>query len=201
MYNPIRTAEHLDRIDKRRSELKGQITGLLSSSPNLVCEFGCGHGHFLTAYAAAHPDRRCLGLDISRERIARANRKRDRAKLANLHFVHADAGDFLDVLPSAITFSEIYILFPDPWPKRRHEKNRLMQPAFLQAVTQRAGEGARLYFRTDYEPYFRATESLVSRHPDWQMMDGPWPFEQVTVFQSRAAHHFSLAARRRADRP
>jgi len=201
MDNPIRTAEHISRVSQRRKNLQEQVASLLPPTACFVCEFGCGHGHFLAAYAAAYPERLCLGLDISRERIARANRKRERAKLTNLHFVHADAGDFLDALPAGTTCSEIYMLFPDPWPKRRHEKNRLMQPEFLQAVTRRAGEGARLYFRTDYEPYFRDAESLLCRHPGWQMVAGPWPFEQVTVFQSRAASHFSLAARRQVPQP
>ncbi len=197
MYNPARTAEHINRIDKRRSDLQSQVAGLFLPSTQLVCEFGCGHGHFLAAYASAHPESQCVGLDISRERIERADRKRDRAKLANLRFVHADAGDFLGALPAGTTFSEIYILFPDPWPKRRHHKNRLMQPDFLENITRRAGEGARLYFRTDYEPYFREVELLLGAHPSWQLLAGPWPFEQVTVFQSRAPHHFSLAASRR----
>jgi|ERR1035437_1481648 tRNA (guanine-N7-)-methyltransferase len=201
MDNPLRTAEHLACITKRRSDLQEEITGILPPAAKFVCEIGCGHGHFLAAYAAAHPERLCVGLDISAERIGRAIRKRDRAKLANLHFIHAEARDFLDALPAKTTLSDLYILFPDPWPKRRHHKNRLMQPDFLHTVAQRAGQGARLYFRTDYEPYFREAESLLDRHPDWKIAGGAWPFEQVTVFQSRAAHHYSLIARPRAAGP
>ena len=169
MDNPIRTAEHLDRVTKRRKDLRNAIAVLLPPSADFVCEIGCGHGHFLAAYAAAHPDRLCVGIDISRERIDRAIRKRDRAKLANLHFIHAEARDFLDALPAKATLSDLYVLFPDPWPKRRHHKNRLLQPEFLHAVAERAGQGARLYFRTDYEPYFRAAESLIASHPDWKI--------------------------------
>jgi tRNA (guanine-N7-)-methyltransferase len=198
MENPVRTAEHLARIKQRRSDLQDKITAMLPRGAIFVCEIGCGHGHFLTAYASAHPTRLCVGVDISGERIGRALRKRDRAKLANLYFIQADAGDFLDALPPKITLSDLYILFPDPWPKRRHHKNRLLQPEFLHVVAQRAGRGARLYFRTDYEPYFRDTESLITRHPNWEIVAEPWPFEHVTVFQSRAAQHSSLIARPRA---
>lgn len=200
MENHLRTAEHLARITKRRSDLQEEIAGILPPTANFVCEVGCGHGHFLAAYAAAHPDRLCVGLDISGERIGRAIRKRDRAKLSNLHFIHAEARDFLDALPVKITLSDLYILFPDPWPKRRHHKNRLLQPDFLHAVARKAGKGARLYFRTDYEPYFREAESLLDRHPDWKLAAGTWPFEQVTVFQSRAVHHYSLIAQQRSAR-
>ena len=197
MDNPIRTAEYLARLSKRRCDLHGQITGLLPPDAHFVCEFGCGHGHFLAAYATAHPDQLCIGLDISGERIARAIRKRDRAKLANLHFIHAEARDFMDCLPPDTTLADVYILFPDPWPKRRHHKNRLLESDFLEIVARRAGQGTRLFFRTDYEPYFREAESLLQQHPAWEITPGAWPFEQVTVFQSRAARHYSLTARRR----
>src|SRR5476651_1270177 len=96
MENPLRTAEHVARISKRRSDLQSEIGALLPPKAEIVCEIGCGHGHFLAAYAAAHPDQICVGLDISGERIARAVRKRDRARLANLHFIHAEANEFLD---------------------------------------------------------------------------------------------------------
>ena len=201
MENPLRTAEHIARINKRRSDLQNKIADLVPATAKVVCEFGCGHGHFLAAYAAAHPNQLCVGLDISAERIARAVRKRDRAKLANLHFIHAEAGDFLDALPPKVTFSDIYILFPDPWPKRRHHKNRLLQPDFLHAVAGRAGKGARLCFRTDFEPYFREAEALFDRHPNWKHSAEAWPFEHVTVFQSRAAQHYSAVARVRSPRP
>jgi len=195
MENPIRTAEHLARITQRRSDLQERLAAILPRGSNFVCEIGCGHGHFLAAYAAAHPDQICIGIDLSGERIVRGMRKRDRAKLANLHFIQAESGVFLDALPQKTTISDLFVLFPDPWPKRRHHKNRLLQPDFLKVVAKRAGQGARLCFRTDYEPYFRDTESLLSRQPGWEVVAEPWPFEQVTVFQSRAAHHFSLIAR------
>ena len=197
MENPVRTAEHLARINLRRSELQEKLSAILPAASSFVCEIGCGHGHFLAAYAAAHPDRLCVGLDFSGERIDRAVRKRDRAKLANLYFIQAESGVFLDALPQKTTFSDLFVLFPDPWPKRRHQKNRLLQPEFLQVVAKRAGQGARLCFRTDYEPYFRDTETLIAGHADWEITGEPWPFEHVTVFQSRAAQHYSLIARPR----
>lgn len=200
MDNPARTAAHLARITQRFNDLEKIVAGILPPGTSFVCELGCGHGHFLTAYAAANPDRLCLGLDISGERIDRALRKRNRAKLSNLHFIQAEARAFLEALPPKTSFTDLYILFPDPWPKRRHHKNRLLQSDFLHAAAEHAGKGARLFFRTDDEPYFRATESLIEHHPKWQLADDPWPFEQTTVFQSRASQHHSLIARLRATR-
>jgi tRNA (guanine-N7-)-methyltransferase len=183
-------------VEQRSRTLELKLQELLPANAKIVWEVGCGHGHFLTAYAAAHPEQLCVGIDIVRDRIQRAARKRNRARLPQLHFLLAEAQEFLTALPPGIQFSAIYILFPDPWPKRRHHKNRLMQPAFLDALVKRVGEGTRLYFRTDYEPYFAEVSNLVRGHKCWACIEEPWPFEQETVFQARASRYLSFVARR-----
>ena len=195
---PSRMAEHASRIAERRVALRETLAQIIPEGSSFVWEVGCGHGHFLTAYAAAHPGTRCIGIDIAAERIARAQRKRERARLANLHFVRAGAGDFLAVMPKGARFAAIFILFPDPWPKRRHGDKRVMKPEFLSAAAASAAEGARLYFRTDHEPYFLEACAVVRAHPDWRACDPPaWPFEEPTVFQQLAPRYFSLVAARR----
>lgn len=201
MDNPARTAKYLALMQTRRRELRDRLVPILPVNTLFVWEIGCGHGHFLTAYARAHPTELCVGIDLATERIVRANRKRDRAKLGNLHFLQAEARLFLETLPPGALCSRIFILFPDPWPKLRHHKHRIMQPDFLSAVAQRTGEGARLYFRTDHEPYFRDTQSILRDHPDWSVTDEVWLFEHETVFQSRAPIFHSFVAKPRLPRP
>lgn len=191
---PSRSVEYFARAGERRTSLRTTLAALVQPSQSFVWEAGCGHGHFLTAYAATHPASPCIGVDIARDRIVRATRKRDRAKLSHLHFVLADALDFLEALPVEATFSAVFILFPDPWPKRRHHKNRLLQVDFLDRAFKRAGQGARLYFRTDHEPYFSEVAATIRTHSKWKLVDEPWPFELVTVFQARAASYHSLVA-------
>jgi tRNA (guanine-N7-)-methyltransferase len=194
-----RTEEHVGRVHQRRIVLKAHLAELLPGPTKVVCEVGCGHGHFLTAYAAAHPTETCIGVDIMRDRIARAHRKAHRAKLARLHFMVADASEFLDALPATAVLSSIYVLFPDPWPKRRHHKHRLLQPSFLDLLATRAEEGGRLYFRTDYDPYFTDALRTVSAHGQWRVVDQSWPFELETVFQARAEKYHSFVAVRRPN--
>ncbi len=195
---PIRILEHTSRIAERREALRGALLGIIPLDSRFVWEVGSGHGHFLAAYAAMHPTERCVGVDIASDRIARALRKRERARLANLHFIHADADDFLAVIPENARFTAIFILFPDPWPKRRHNKNRVIKPGFLSAAAALAGKGTGLYFRTDHEPYFREAAAAIRDHADWQESDpAAWPFEEASVFQKRAERHFSLVAMRR----
>ena len=189
---------HLAELASRRVALGAELARFIPSGASLVLELGCGHGHFLAAYAAAHRDRLCVGVDQDVDRIRRASRKQARARLANLHFVRAEARMSLETLPPGSTLSAIYVLFPDPWPKRRHHKNRLLQPDFLRELAAKAGEGALLCFRTDYEPYFREVEAWLRGDPGWNLApEVPWPFEEPTVFQNRASGHHSLVAMRR----
>jgi tRNA (guanine-N7-)-methyltransferase len=186
---------HASFISKRRSDLRDECAAFLKPDSEFVLEVGCGHGHFLTAFAEKHPDVLCVGIDLILDRIARAERKRMRAKLPNLHFVRAEARDFLASIPEGARFSAIYMLFPDPWPKRRHHKHRLLESAFLRAVAQRAGQGVRFYFRTDHEPYFVDAKATFEAHPDWDpTLSAEWPFELPTIFQQKAAHFRSLVA-------
>jgi tRNA (guanine-N7-)-methyltransferase len=158
-------------------------------------EVGSGHGHYLTAYAAAHPSRFCLGIDIMSERLVRSERKRHRARLPNLAFVHASADSFLTALPDDVLIEDIMILFPDPWPKRRHHKHRLIQPEFLLSLAAKTLPGARLCLRTDSAEYFATARSAIAGHAAWAINpQAPWPFELPTVFQSRASAYDSLIA-------
>ena len=190
---------HLALIAQRRTDLRVALGRVLPPKAHFLCEIGSGHGHFLTAYAAAHPGDLCIGIDLIGERIERATRKRDRAKLTNLHFFHAEAHDFLSALPADAGICAIIVLFPDPWPKRRHHKNRLLQPAFLDTLATRAGQGTRLYFRTDHRGYFAQATAVLAAHPLWRIDPAtPWIFETETVFQARAPTYHSLVAGRTA---
>lgn len=181
---------------ERRSALVAQMDAALPMAADIVWELGSGHGHFLTAYAQAHPNDHCVGIDLIGERVDRALRKKHRARLHNLEFVRAEAGLFLDVLPPRLRIKRAFILFPDPWPKARHHKHRIVSADFLHALAPRATSDCRVYFRTDFVPYFESGRSVFAAHRDWQIVDESWPFEFETVFQSRAGRHHSLVARR-----
>ena len=199
MLNPTpstngRTVEYRARMERRRIGLINRIAHIPAFPQGITLEIGSGHGHFLVAYAQANMDRSCIGVDIVSERVARAIRKRDRAKLPNLQFIHADARLFLEVLPADRPLSEIFLLFPDPWPKQRHHKHRIIQPSFLTALADRAGKGARLFFRTDFRPYFDDAMATLRQHSRWELREEAWPFEYETVFQQRAPDYQSMIA-------
>lgn len=160
----------------------------------LTLEIGCGHGHWLVDFADAFPERQCLGIDIVGDRIERANRKKERAELENARFLRGEAMEVLDAIPEQVILKEVFILFPDPWPKKRHWKNRLFGSRFLDELAARSKTGARCYFRTDHEDYFAWAEEVVAEQTSWwRDPNFIWPFERETVFQSRAESYRSLA--------
>lgn len=192
------SAEYLGILANRRAVLARELEVALEGVTEFVWELGCGHGHYLTAYAESHLAQRCIGIDIVGERIERARRKSARARLPNLHFLHTDARSFLHTLPPDRRISHAFILFPDPWPKSRHHKHRILQPYFLDELALHATAACQLSFRTDFAPYYEAARNTISGHRNWQLSDLPWPYEAETVFQNRASQHYSLVARRRA---
>ncbi len=195
---PVLGARYLEVIAERRRDLVACCTRILPRPGTHVLEIGSGHGHFLTAYAAQHPDRVCVGIDLLGDRVERAERKQVRAKLNNLHFVQAELSLYLECLPAGAELRDIFVLFPDPWPKLRHHKHRLIKPSILRLLAASAAVDCRLYFRTDFLPYYDASVGVFGESADWQIVAEPWPFEFETVFQSRAPAHYSLVARRRA---
>jgi tRNA (guanine-N7-)-methyltransferase len=198
-------AVHAARLAALRAELAVQVT----KQATLTLEIGCGHGHFLAAYAAAPAQvgEFCVGVDILPDRLLRAARKTERVGLAaRFAWVRAEATLFLEALDAegaATRFGRVFILFPDPWPKRRHWKNRLMQPTFLSALAARMAQGAELCFRSDHTHYFHYAQACAAMHPCFALASdavAAWPFEEPTVFQARAEEaakgHRSFVARR-----
>lgn len=194
------TPEFLEYISQRRAALRAELAAVMPAKGAIVLELGSGHGHFLARYAAENPARLCVGVDVIGERIARAQRKSNRAKLANCHFIRAEARELIESLSPGVTFAETWVLFPDPWPKKRHHKNRLLQPEFFEFLAGRVEQGSRLYFRTDHAEYFSFVADFLPKLKTWQPAAGaPWPMEQETVFQARAPAYQSLVAIRTAN--
>jgi tRNA (guanine-N7-)-methyltransferase len=195
-FHPGAKPEFVHRVESRLEQLRTELPPVLPTPPAAITlEIGCGHGHFLTRFAEAHPERFCLGVDILSDRLERANKKRNRAGLTNVRFHKVEAVELLECLPPGITFEEVFLLFADPWPKKRHHKNRLVRADFLEALAARMAPGGRFYFRTDHAGYFADGREVLEQHPCWKIVpDAPWPFEEPTVFQLKAPAYQSLVA-------
>ena len=174
---------------KERIRLFGEEC--LSTIPNgsladgLTLEIGCGHGHWLTAYSESNPNEPCIGIDLITKRIEKSNRKRERLDLPYLFFFKTEAKEFLENLPDSLILKRTVLLFPDPWPKKRHHKRRLIQRPFLDLLAARSVLNAELCFRTDHQDYFSWAVDQVNCIDSWRIdYKATWPFEHETFFQN-----------------
>jgi tRNA (guanine-N7-)-methyltransferase len=131
------------------------LAGLFGRDAPRTLEIGFGNGENLAALAAARPERDFLGVEVHRPGVGRLLLSLEAAGLANVRIVCHDAVDVLEQQLAPGSLEEILILFPDPWPKKRHHKRRLIQPAFVALLASRLGAGGVLRLATDWEPYAR----------------------------------------------
>mgnify|MGYP001819669195 CR=1 FL=1 len=188
--------EIYQKILEKREALKQTLDEKLANTDTITLEIGCGHGHFLSAYGEAFPHDTCIGIDVNKGRIYKALRNADRAMLENVAFYDCDSMEFLALLPEHVQIAKTWILYPDPWPKKRHFKNRIIQTDFLNQLADKAAKASQLFLRSDYQPYLEWTQQLIEESEDWQLEeDFVWPEVAVTVFQELTKNkHYSLAA-------
>ena len=190
-------ARELEKQRIRKEALQAECKSVLEGVDRILFEAGCGHGHWLTDYAEDTPGQMCIGIDLISLRIRKGLAKRDKRGLKNLHFIKAELGEFLEVLPERVRFDQTVLLFPDPWPKAKHHRRRMVQPGFLTEVAKRTDAGGTFCFRSDDRPYFDWTIEHLQDHPDWEIdPDAQWPYERETYFQSLMDEYFSVIAKR-----
>jgi tRNA (guanine-N7-)-methyltransferase len=123
-------------------------------------EIGFGNGENLARMAAQHPERDYLGIEVHRPGVGRLLLGLEELQLTNVRVVCHDAVEVLACHIPPGSLNEVVILFPDPWPKKRHHKRRLVQGAFLELVAERLAPGGTLRIATDWHPY--ADEMLAA---------------------------------------
>ncbi len=124
-----------------------------SRTAPLGVEIGFGTGQALLDWGAAVPEWNLVGVEVYQPGIGALLRGRGERELENLLVIEDDANHALTELFEPESIAEVRIFFPDPWPKRRHHKRRLIQPAFVTLLTSRLVEGGRLSLATDWEDY------------------------------------------------
>jgi tRNA (guanine-N7-)-methyltransferase len=117
-------------------------------------ELGCGDGSFLTEHARRNPERGFIGVERLLGRLRKLERKAQRLGLPNVRGVQIEAGYFLQYLVPSGSLVAVHVYFPDPWPKRRHRRRRLVNEGFAAAARRALGAGGRVYVRTDDADYF-----------------------------------------------
>ena len=116
-------------------------------------EIGFGNGESLVALAQAHPDEDFLGIEVHRPGVGHLMLRAESLELGNIRVVCRDAVETLSrQLPDA-SLAAVLLYFPDPWPKKRHHKRRIVQPAFVAQVARKLEPGGRFRLATDWQHY------------------------------------------------
>jgi tRNA (guanine-N7-)-methyltransferase len=144
-----------------------------------VLEIGPGRGDFLLSTAEAHPELRFVAVELGKKRHPKLIQRAQKRGLTNLLFIHGDARLVLPRFFEAETFGAAVVLFPDPWPKRRHAFNRLLQPEFLVELARVLRPGGHLYLKSDVESYIGWVEEQVAHLPHFRIVEDNWPWEPV----------------------
>jgi tRNA (guanine-N7-)-methyltransferase len=131
----------------------------------LVVEIGFGMGDATAAVARASPGVDFIGVEVHPPGVGSLLRKIDEHGLSNLRVVQHDAVQVLQAMIRPDSLAGAMLFFPDPWPKKRHHKRRLIQPLFVALLASRLAHGATLHCATDWEPYAQQMLQVLSAEP------------------------------------
>ena len=159
----VRAARLYDPPDYFRPLHKTEIFSASPERPDapLEIDVGCGDGGFLLDLAAAHPERNFLGLEKLLGRARKVVRQAARRGLTNVKALQIDSPYAVRHLLPPGGISRLHLLFPDPWPKAKHAKNRLVQPTFCQDVHRLLRPGGEWLFKTDHPEYFAEAVATI----------------------------------------
>ena len=177
----------------------------------LVVDVGFGRGEFLMELAREDPTTAFLGIEYSFKRVLKMARRLARSDLVNLRLVEASAELVVgERLPDA-SVSCFWINFPDPWPKKRHHRRRLIQPRFVRALARCLVPGGELHVATDHLGYAGWIDEVLAAEPALENAWAPEPFRRSANDRPSTAYELEWRAkghpfhffwyRRRSDAP
>ena len=137
------------------------LDALFGRSAPRMLEIGFGAGEALLEYAAAHPEVDCIGIEVHRPGVGHLLLGVEAANLRNLRVICHDAVEVLQQQLAPASIALAHIFFPDPWPKKRHHKRRLIQPPFVELLAQAIAPGGTLRLATDWEQYAQHMREVI----------------------------------------
>jgi tRNA (guanine-N7-)-methyltransferase len=210
-------SEQYDLIVLSASDNRGNLPRLLYELPSVVerlnlnnifpcnqpleVELGSGDASFLVEYARRQPERNFIGVERLLGRMRKLDRKGQRVGLTNLRGVRIECGYFLEWLLPLQSASALHVYFPDPWPKKKHRKNRLVNERFPELARAALTPGGAVYLRTDDADYFGQMASVFEGSSAFRPIETPPELAVICTdfekeFQSRGIPTLRAAYRR-----
>lgn len=167
------------------------LDALFGRAAPRVLEIGFGDGEALVHMAAAAAQQDFLGIEVHRPGVGRLLRRLEELGLDNVRVFCADATEVLATRIPPAALDAVHLFFPDPWPKKRHHKRRIVQPAFVQVLRGRLRIGGLFHMATDWEEYaahmlevMSAAEGFSNTAPEGGYVARP-PQRPLTKFEAR----------------
>lgn len=148
-------------LSREREEIlfdMNAVWPLYADQENCV-DLGCGNGHFLRDYLERRVNFQGLGVERRYKRLVKTA---DKLEVSRARVLRADIPEFLEASPDHF-WNEVWLQFPDPWPKLRHEKNRMVTPAFFENIFRTLKDGGRFCFRSDCRLYWEQLQEWNTR--------------------------------------
>jgi tRNA (guanine-N7-)-methyltransferase len=171
------------------AEAPVDFNAVFGNANPVTVEIGFGMGVATAAIAAANPAKNYLGIEVHRPGIGRLLWEIESQKLSNIRIVEHDAAEVFPRMIPAASLEAIHIFFPDPWPKKRHHKRRLVKRPFTETLARSLKNGGCLYLVSDWEPYclwaldeLSQTEGLVNQYEGYAP---PQPWRPRTRFEQK----------------
>lgn len=159
------------------------VADIFGSGSECEVDLGCGDGGFLLAMAERYPERLFLGVERLLGRIRKVCSESERRQLANVRGLRVESRYFLEWMVQPHSIRRLHYLFPDPWPKEKHHKNRLVQDSFVPVLHRALAPQGELLFRTDHEEYYQWVCACFDASPLFRRVEWDEEFYPKTDFQ------------------
>jgi tRNA (guanine-N7-)-methyltransferase len=158
----------------------------------VILEIGFGMGDATLAQSLAHPDHGILAIDVHTPGVGRLLAELEVRGIDNVRVIEGDALTLLHELLPARSLAGIRVFFPDPWPKARHHKRRIMNAANLDVMATALVPGGFLHFATDWHDYAEAVREALTAHPHFRLLE---PAEQTAIASAASRPRTKFEAR------
>jgi tRNA (guanine-N7-)-methyltransferase len=157
----------------------------LASSRPLVLEIGSGMGETTIAIAKAHPEADFVAVEVHGPGVGSLLNAIERERLGNVRVIRHDAVEVLEQMVGDASLAAIHLFFPDPWPKKRHHKRRLVQPALAALMARKLAPGGVLHAATDWPDYAEQMAAVLAAEPLLEPCEAGFAARPMTKFESR----------------
>ena len=177
------------------------LEAIYGRSAPIEVDLGCGDGSFLVEMAATNPDRDFLGIERLFQRVRKAYRKITARELTNARVLRIETSYAVRQMLPANSVALFHLMFPDPWPKRRHWRRRVVTEEFLTSIHRALAPRGLLRIATDQIGYFREIERLIGQSKQFVLSSEPEPSRPPSTFEERFSEYeiYRLVLRKVSD--